>query len=480
METVSDAAGAQPAPTRRMLIWLDFHRGHAPLIMTRRSLHRGSFEGHARRPPGALRLAIAAAIIVATAAPAAAQFGAGIMAGPAPRVFLDCQSGVPCNQNDLRTAIQFVNWARDPADADVHVIATGESVGGGGRRYTLEFIGLGDMAHLSDVLTYTAGGTDVARETQDGIAQVLRVGLLRYAVQAGRGGEFDVRYVGAATDADEPAASPAAVRDPWNFWTFRVGLSGNLDVTENRQNYRTNPSFGADRVTEAWKFNINVNANLRWEKIVLSSGREVRNDVTNWGANMLLVRSMSPNTSTGITMSAGSSVAGNTRTNFEITPGLEWNYFPYAQASRRQLIAHYGAGIRHNQYREETVFGVTEETVPLHKLGIQYRAVAPWGNAGIGVDARQFLHAGGLYNFGASGNISLRVTRGLELSLSAQGSRVADQIHIPAGTISEEDILLGRQSLPTGYSYDASIGLNYRFGSAFSNIVNVRFPASVR
>jgi hypothetical protein len=235
-----------------------------------------------------------------------------------------------------------------------------------------------------------------------------------------------------------------------------------------------------DRVTEGWKFNLNFNGNLRWERIVLSDDREVRNDVTNWFSNMVLVRSISSHTSTGVSVGANSSVARNTHARVEVTPGVEWNYFPYAEASRRQMIAHYGVGLEHNNYREETIFGVTQETVPLHKLGVQYRAVAQWGNAGIGLDASQYLHAGGLYNFGASGNISVRVARGLELSLSANGSRVADQIHIPAAEISEEDILLGRQSLPTGYSYDASIGLNYRFGSAFSNIVNVRFPASVR
>lgn len=401
----------------------------------------------------------------------------------APSVFLDCQRGVPCNENHFRTEIQFVNWARDRADSDVHVLVTGESVGGGGRRYTLEFMGRGDMSHLSDLLTYTAGGTDVSLQTQDGLTQALRLGLMRFAVQAGFGTDFRVEFnrelVGSdGTDATAQAA--AAVQDPWNYWTFRVGFSGNMSITENRSTYRSNPSFSADRVTDDWKLNMSFFSSLRWDKIILSDDRVVRNDVNNWATNALMVRSISPNVSTGFTAGAGSSVANNTLVRMEVTPGIEWNYYPYTEASRRQLIAHYSVGVQYSDYREETIFNLMQETVPLHQFGAQYRAVAAWGNAGVGIDASQYLHGSGLYNLGASGNISLRVARGLELSLAASGSRVADQIHIPLESISEEDILLGRQSLPTGYQYQSSIGLNYRWGSSFSNIVNVRFPRSVR
>jgi hypothetical protein len=421
------------------------------------------------------------ALSLTAPAPQAQLTSAAGLSGAAPSVFLDCQGGVPCNPNHFRTEIQFVNWARDRTDADVHVIVTGETVGGGGRRYTLEFIGRGAMAHLGDRLTYTAGGTDVQRETQDGLTQALRLGLLRYAVDAGLGRDFDVRFTrGVSQSASGNGGATEAPRDPWNYWTFRVGFSGNMSVTETRSNYRTNPSFSADRVTDDWKLNFNFFSNLRWERIVLSSGRVVRNDATNWSGNTILVHSLTPRLSSGIVAGAGSSVAGNTRTRVTMTPAVEWNYYPYLEASRRQLITHYGVGMQYSNYRERTSFGVDEESVPLHRFGMQYRTVAPWGNAGVGIDASQYLHESGLYNVGASGNVSFRVLRGLELYMSASGNRVADQIHVPAAEISEEDILLGRQSLPTGYDYQAAMGLTFRWGSAYSNIVNVRFPPSVR
>jgi hypothetical protein len=403
------------------------------------------------------------------------------------RVFLDCQGPVPCNRNHFRTEIQWVNWMNDRTDADVHVIITSESVGGGGRRFNLDFIGRGTMAQMADALTYTSSGTDVMIETLDGITQSLRMGLLRYAVESGMGTDFDVAFdpsllsSGGGGDAasGDASAEAEAFYDPWNYWTFRVGLSGNTTIRELDTSYRINPSFGADRVTEAWKINFNAFMNVNRDKRILPD-RVVRTNRDGWNVGGTIVRSVGTHVSTGASVRGGSSTQNNRTARVSFTPAIEWNYYPYSEANRRQLIAHYGAGVQYNRYEEETVFGVLQETVPLHSLGIQYRAVEGWGNAGVSIDAQQYLHESGLHSLGVSGNISFRVARGLELNLRASSEWIQDQIHVPAASLSEEDVLLGRQALPTGYRYQATLGFNYRWGSSFSNVVNTRFPRSVR
>ena len=423
---------------------------------------------------------------VATPVPLQAQLTSNSGGAPitAPRVYIDCQGRVPCREDHFRTEIQFVNWARDRTDSDVHVIITSEEAGGSGRRYTLDFVGRMEMEHLSDQLTYTSQGSDVMQETLDGLARALWLGLQRFAVESGMGQDFDLRFTRElpemADGGDMEAGSEAAFYDPWDYWIFRVGLSGNYSDEETRSERRLNPSFSADRVTETWKINLSGWSNLRRQRIELSDGREVRDNRDDWRVNALLVRSVTPHISTGVDVSGASSARNNQRARVTVAPAAEWNYYPYEEANRRQLIAHYGAGFQYSNYSEETVFGVTEQTIPLHKLGIQYRAVEPWGNASVGVDASQYLHEGGLYSIGASGNLSFRIARGLELSLRASAEKLADEIHIPAGNISDEDILLGRQALASGHEYEASIGFNYRWGSSFANIVNTRFPSSVR
>ena len=65
-------------------------------------------------------------------------------------MFLDCQW--QCDQEFLKKEITFVDWMRDRADADVHVLVTSQGTGGGGSEYTLKFIGLGRFANVEQTL----------------------------------------------------------------------------------------------------------------------------------------------------------------------------------------------------------------------------------------------------------------------------------------------------------------------------------------
>ncbi|NQY11275.1 MAG: hypothetical protein HRT71_17390 [Flavobacteriales bacterium] len=54
-------------------------------------------------------------------------------------------------------------------------------------------------------------------------------------------------------------------------------------------------------------------------------------------------------------------------------------------------------------------------------------------------------------------------------------SIIRDQINLPAGEVSDEDILLQRQALATGYSLWGDVGINYTSGSIYNSVVNPRF-----
>lgn len=405
-----------------------------------------------------------------------------------PRVFLDCQVGRDCSFDHFRTEIDFVNWVRDRADADVHIIFTSTGLANGGRQYSIDFLGLRDMEGMDDHLTYTSTGTDSSRQTQDGLTQTLRLGLVRYSVQTGSGQFFRIAYQapegvagrGNGENGEGAGRAEEEFYDPWNYWTFRMGLSGNMDLRETRTETRMNPSFSANRVTADWKIELSSWMNLRRESRQLSDGREVRNDFTSWRLSTLLVRSVSDHISVGVDLGGRNSQQQNQRARVSMAPAVEYNYFPYQQATRRQFIAHYALGLEASRYAEETIYGVVRETVPQHRVAVQYRAREEWGNAGLGFDTSQYLHDSSLYSMGVAGDLSYRITRGLELNVSGEAALVNDNIHTPASTIPDEDILLGRQSLPSSYRYQASLGFNYRWGSSFANVVNNRFPRAVR
>jgi len=55
------------------------------------------------------------------------------------------------------------------------------------------------------------------------------------------------------------------------------------------------------------------------------------------------------------------------------------------------------------------------------------------------------------------------------------GSRIHDQLGLPKRGATEEEVLLHRREIATQYSFHAGFGLNYTFGSIYSNVVNPRF-----
>ena len=54
-------------------------------------------------------------------------------------------------------------------------------------------------------------------------------------------------------------------------------------------------------------------------------------------------------------------------------------------------------------------------------------------------------------------------------------NRTRDQIYLPRGLASTEEVLLRQRQLASGYQYFLNFGISYSFGSIFNNIVNPRF-----
>ena len=75
----------------------------------------------------------------------------------------------------------------------------------------------------------------------------------------------------------------------------------------------------------------------------------------------------------------------------------------------------------------------------------------------------------------ASGQLSLRLARGLSVAAELNASRIRDQLSIPARGATDEEVLLRLRRLESGYENGVSFSMTYTFGSIFSSIVNPRF-----
>jgi hypothetical protein len=122
--------------------------------------------------------------------------------------------------------------------------------------------------------------------------------------------------------------------------------------------------------------------------------------------------------------------------------------------SRTAVVRQLRAIGRTPQVNEElTVYDRLTEQRFDHELGVSLDLRQPWGSARFNVSGSHFLDSVRRNNLSTSGNFNVRLFRGHTLDLSGSYSRVRDQIYIPKGDASDDEVLLRRRALETGYRY---------------------------
>lgn len=412
-----------------------------------------------------------------SAAPAAAQVPVQDLSSreSALRVFLDCATW-RCREDRFRQEITWVNWVREPQDAQLYIIMTGQPAGSGGFQYAFDFEGRGALADLSDTYRYTSSGTDVEEEVVSGLIQTLSLGLVRFVALAGFTDVVSVQGRERVPATDEEMGAEES-QDPWDYWVFSIRGNAELEREdrESRDQFRIN--LAANRTTDLWKLDFGGNFDFSRREVEFDDGGSFVDERDDWGARSLVVRSLSPHWSVGVLTTSGSSTRFNRDFAFEISPAVEWNYFPWQESGRRRFVVLYTVGYDFIDYEEVTVYNKLKETLFQQRLDIQFRVQEAWGNASVGAEGRQYLRNLDQYQIQLNGNIDYRLVRGLGINLGANYEIIRDQRFLSGAGLTPEEILTSRRALATGSRLSFEIGLSYRFGSIFNNIVNARFPA---
>jgi hypothetical protein len=170
-----------------------------------------------------------------------------------------------------------------------------------------------------------------------------------------------------------------------------------------------------------------------------------------------------------------SSTFQNIRSKIDAAPAIEYDLFPYSEATKRQLRFLYRVGFSLARYREETIYDKTRQNLLQEHLEVVLEFKKKWGTISTSFEASNYLHDFRKNQLELNGEISVRVFKGLSFNMHGGGARIHDQIFLPKGGATLEEVLLQRRQLRTNYDYFLSVGFSYTFGSIFSNVVNPRF-----
>jgi hypothetical protein len=297
----------------------------------------------------------------------------------------------------------------------------------------------------------------------------IKIGLVSYLAHTEVGDQMVL-----SVPEDRPRTVPTIQQDdPWDYWLFELYTNGNIRLESQRTTVNVWNGLEAERVTEDWRIRIRPTHSYRLRRIKQDSG-VIGSEVQQLGFSGSVVKSMGEHWSTGVFTSALSDNFQNIRWGTRIGPALEYNLFPYNEVARREFTIAYHTGYFFRQYLEETIYGMTDEHLFNQSIRVDLRIREPWGSIFAGLEGSHFYHDFSKNRLALNSRLNLRVFKGLNVSFRGDFALINDQLNLPKGDASLEDILLAQTQLATNYNVFLSAGLSYNFGSMYNNIVNTR------
>jgi hypothetical protein len=382
--------------------------------------------------------------------------------------FLDCEE---CDFNYVRQELPFISFVRDPQLADIHVLVTDSKTGGGGHKYFLNFIGLKDFKGTNLEYNVITSQTDTEDYIRKELLKSLKTGILQY--YAKNGSLDDVKI-----DINENGNKKAGLQliDPWNKWVFRFETGGEFQKEESQNAYSITSEIRIEKITEEWKTRIEAESEINRENYydddqLISDNQDSRN------LTAYLIKSINTKWSTGFFGSYESQTYLNIKHDYGTSAGIEYNFFPWAESNRRIFSIRYNAGFNFINYTEQTIYEKMKETLLSESMLVNLILIQPWGEISVGLEGRHYFHDFSKSRLTLESYFSLRLTKNFSVFCELQSEVIHDQLYLPTGDASREDILLKRRKLATTYEINGSLGLRFTFGSIYNNIVNERYKS---
>jgi len=369
----------------------------------------------------------------------------------------------------LQEQVSFARFVTDREEAQVEIRL--EPVAGpeGEQRFRLTFSGRKDLAGLTDTIEPRFSGQLTEAERIDQLGRTLKQGLVNYAAKTDLAPRIDIS-LDEQTDA-------AQVKDKWNFWVFSLSADAYFDGEKSYRKGSLSANLSANRITPQFKTRMSVSLSRSQDYYEYQDEIiETRQDSASFSG--LWVKSFGEHWSVGGYADFLSSTYYNILREFDISPAVEYNVFPYSRSTEKQFRFLYKIGIQVRRYHEETIFGKTAENLWRESLAATLELKRKWGTVRTSIEGAHYFHDFSKNQVNLSASIDLRLVKGLTLYLFGGGTMIHDQMGLPAGDATLEEVLLQRKQLKTDYDYFLITGVSFTFGSVNSKVVNPRFGAT--
>lgn len=385
-----------------------------------------------------------------------------------PKVFIDCRTY--CDFTYIKSEIDYVDYMLDRQSSELYILLIDQNTGSGGSEYIMSVENKRSSVDPYEIKFFTEVNA-VEADRREAIVKHVKQALLKYMVDE----EMMDNILYSVSQKDATLQNIVQL-DPWNAWTFSLGVNGNVNRESQFNSLNLRFNISTNRITEKHKFFARVNYN-RNESIFVISEEEgtISNLQTSFYGNSLYAYGLDEHWSIGGIVRYSRSIFENYDHSFTLTPAVEYNIFPYSEAANHNFTFRYEIGGRYNDYIDTTSYFKTTELLARHQLAIDFQLVKPWGNISVNAGISQFITLPSRYSIDINPRVDINIFKGLNFYTGIFYGITKDRINIPKGDLSVEEILLQNKLRDSNFSMYMYFGVNYRFGSAFNNVVNTRF-----
>ncbi len=379
------------------------------------------------------------------------------------KVFLSCR----CDDDFIKQNTLVFDYVRDRTLSDIEVFVFEISNAGGGRKYSFEYKGKNAFQNMDNEISTNIPTNLTFVEAREKLLKTYKLGMVYFLQNTSFQNQLEVNFY---DDKNKPEELSL---DQWKNWVFEVSGSFNFENEKSIKEEEYNLGLEVDRVTEMWR--IRSDFGMRRSVKFFSGDEESYNSErkrTFFSGS--IVKSLSNHFSTGVFGYYLNDTFRNYRSFVNFSPALEYNFIPYSEVLTREITLAYKIGYNFYEYFEKTIYGFLNQEMFNQSLTLNLRYREKWGSIYSYLVASQFLDQPDQNRLTLNNNINLRIVRGLSLRISGNFQLIRDQINLPQGEASIEDLLLRQRQISTNFQNRISLGLSYTFGSIFNNIVNTR------
>ncbi len=389
------------------------------------------------------------------------------------KVFVTCEY---CYDDYLRTQITWVDFVQDQFVSDIDLRVAAILTGSGGSDFKLFFTGKNQFSGMNDTLQFATSAINTDAETREMMLKRVKLGLVRYASRTGLLETLDIASSNNKDNEDIGVGSNPE-DDKWNAWVMRINGNANVQAQKVFQNGDFSGNIRASQIKDTHKFDIRIGANYSEQRFNYDGEKSVY-ILRSQNAAMSYVHSISERWSAGGFVNVEVADYSNYDYYQNTSLAIEYDVFPYKEAQTKLVTFSYNIGAKYFDFQDTTIFNETTLVAPTHGLNVGSSFTQDWGSFSGGIFASSFLNDFARYRYGSWINFDVRIFKGLSVNSYMSFNVVRDQVNIRKQGATDAEVLLQQQELLTDYNFYTYLGLSYRFGSIYNNVVNPRFDFS--